>query len=86
MKALTILIIFLSFSTISLAQSTNTASEDTQISQVIKENTVVVKKASASTKMQRKVKNLNQKKSNAIISIKAYRKSLNIKVKTVKLC
>lgn len=86
MKALTILIIFLSFSTFSLAQSTNTASEDTQISQVIKENTVVVKKASASTKMQRKVKNLNQKKSNAIISIKAYRKSLNIKVKTVKLC
>ena len=86
MKALTILIIFLSFSTISLAQSTNTASEDTQISQVFKENTAVVIKATASTKMQRKVKNLNQKKSNAIISIKAYRKSLNIKVKTVKLC
>lgn len=30
--------------------------------------------------------NMNYKKSNELISIKAYRKSLQIKVKTVKMC
>lgn len=85
MKTLIALIVFLSFTTISLAQTNTVSSQETQISNVVKENTTVVKKATT-TKMQRRVKKLNHKKSNEIISIKAYRKSLNVKVKTVKLC
>jgi len=43
-------------------------------------------KASNYSKIRAKVIRLNHKKSNDIISIKAYRKSLHIKVKTVILC
>lgn len=86
MKTIITLIIFLSLSSLSFAQDVNSVSQDTQLSEVIKENKTVVKKATAFSNMQRRVKKLNQKKSNEIISIKAYRKSLNVKVKTVKLC
>ena len=86
MKTVIALILFLSLTTVSFAQTTAVSAQETQISNVIKENTTVVKKATATSKMQRRVKKLNHKKSNQIISIKAYRKSLNVKVKTVKLC
>jgi hypothetical protein len=43
-------------------------------------------KTSISSELKAKVLKINRKKSNEIISIKAYRKSLQIKVKTVKLC
>ncbi len=46
--------------------------------------------ASESSTLNAKIKHqlikLNHKKSNEIISIKAYKKSLQIKVKTIKLC
>ncbi len=40
----------------------------------------------SSAAMKAKVLKLNRKKSTEIISIRAYRKSLQIKVKTIKLC
>ena len=40
----------------------------------------------AEAKFRAKAKDLNYKKSNDIISVKAYRKSLQIKVKDIKLC
>lgn len=86
MKTAIALIVFLSLTTVSFAQSAAVPAQKTEISNVIKENTTAVKKATTTSKMQRRVKKLNHKKSNQIISIKAYRKSLNVKVKTVKLC
>ena len=86
MKTAIALIVFLSLTTVSFAQSTAVSAPKTQVSNVIKENTTAVKKATTTSKMQRRVKKLNHKKSNQNISIKAYRKSLNVKVKTVKLC
>ena len=86
MKTAIALIVFLSLTTVSFAQSTAVSAPKTQVSNVIKENTTAGKKATTTSKMQRRVKKLNHKKSNQIISIKAYRKSLNVKVKTVKLC
>lgn len=43
-------------------------------------------KDTAEAKIKAEVNGMNYKKSNDIISIKAYRKSLQIKVKEVKLC
>jgi hypothetical protein len=40
----------------------------------------------AEAKFRAKAKDMNYKKSNDIISVKAYRKSLQIKVKEVKIC
>jgi hypothetical protein len=51
-----------------------------------KEAVLDIDKTNSASKMQKKVLKLNHKKSNEIISIKAYRRSLNIKVKTVKIC
>ena len=76
MKTAIALIVFLSLTTVSFAQSTAVSAPKTQVSNVIKENTTAVKKATTTSKMQRRVKKLNHKKSNQIISIKAYRKSL----------
>lgn len=86
MKTVIALIVFLSLTTVSFSQTSTVSSQETEISNVIKENSTLVRKATTSSKMQRRVKKLNHKKSNQIISIKAYRKSLNVKVKTVKLC
>lgn len=44
------------------------------------------KEATSNSALKNKVIYINRKKSADIISIKAYRKSLQIKVKTVKLC
>lgn len=40
----------------------------------------------AEAKFRAKAKDMNYKKSNDIISVKAYRKSLQIKIKEVKIC
>jgi hypothetical protein len=53
---------------------------------VIKLKSSTEKKTKLSSKVSTKVKRLTNKKSNDLISIKAYRRSLNVKVKTLKLC
>ena len=58
---------------------------ETVIEKTIETEAIKLETASSST-MKAKVLKLNRKKSTEIISIKAYRKSLQIKVKTVKLC
>ena len=86
MKKSLALIIFLTISLTGFAQQSNTVTSETNIvdtEKVIKEEVV---KASVSSKLKAKVLKINHKKSNEIISIKAYRRSLKIKVKTVKTC
>lgn len=51
-----------------------------------KETSAVTKSTQLNAKIKKQLIKLNHKKSNEIISIKAYRKSLQIKVKTIKLC
>lgn len=92
MKKGLFIIVFLTLSLVSFAQ------QDTEVKQnVIVENeiervdaTQLIKPEATTTKAYSRVKatvlKMNRKKSNEIISIKAYRKSLQIKVKTVKLC
>ncbi|TXE18060.1 hypothetical protein ES692_07385 [Psychroserpens burtonensis] len=55
------------------------------IEKTLETNEIKQETVSSST-MKAKVLKLNRKKSSEIISIKAYRKSLQIKVKTIKLC
>jgi hypothetical protein len=51
------------------------------------EETQKIKKETTSTSAAKaQILKINRKKSSDIISIKAYRKSLQIKVKTIKLC
>lgn len=73
------------------AQSTVTTND--AIEQVAKEEvskTTIDNQSTKETKLNNQLKSqlieLNQKKSNDIISVKAYRKSLQIKTKEVKLC
>lgn len=73
------------------AQDTVTSND--AIQQVTKDevsNTSIETKTINETKINNQLKaqliELNQKKSNDIISIKAYRKSLQIKTKEIKLC
>ncbi|WP_028871697.1 hypothetical protein [Psychroserpens burtonensis] len=58
---------------------------ETVIEKTLETNGIKQETVSSST-MKAKVLKLNRKKSSEIISIKAYRKSLQIKVKTIKLC
>ncbi len=58
---------------------------ETVIEKTLETNGINQETVSSST-MKAKVLKLNRKKSSGIISIKAYRKSLQIKVKTIKLC
>lgn len=88
MKKAVVIILFLTMSLAGFAQQNNEVAlnNDTELVETIKEETVATAKVSVSAKMKAKVLKINRKKSNEIISIKAYRKSLQIKVKTVKLC
>ncbi len=70
----------------SFAQQDVIANNNTEIVETVKAEKPIVKKALISAKVKAKVLKINRKKSNEIISIKAYRKSLQIKVKTKKLC
>lgn len=47
---------------------------------------VIKKETTAASAIKAQVIKINRKKSNEIISIKAYRKSLHIKVKEVRVC
>ena len=86
MKNALIFILFLTVSFTGFAQQEVTFSTETEIVETVKEENVAAKTINVSAEVKAKVLKMNRKKSNEIISIKAYRKSLQIKVKTVKLC
>jgi len=86
MKKGLVIILFLTMSLAGFAQQDVVINVSTELVETIKVETPEAKKASFSAKFKAKVLKINRKKSNEIISIKAYRKSLQIKIKTVKLC
>lgn len=85
MKKGLIIIAFLTFSLAGFAQEATVATNENPI-ETVKAEQPEASKSTISAETKAKVLKLNHKKSNEIISIKAYRKSLQIKVKTVKLC
>ena len=91
MKKVLIILVILIAPFAAIAQD-NTASAPVQETTNVAPSTQEEVKTDASTKETAEAKfkaeaiDMNYKKSNDIISIKAYRKSLQIKVKEVKLC
>ncbi|MFD2914994.1 hypothetical protein [Psychroserpens luteus] len=85
-KVLTILA-FTLLPFLSIGQETNEVIKNNDTIETVIEKTKEIKQETASSStMKAKVLKLNRKKSTEIISIRAYRKSLQIKVKTIKLC
>lgn len=73
-----------------MAQVSNEDIKTNDIVKTVIENTIesknIKQETASSSAFKAQVLKINRKKSIEIISIKAYRKSLQIKVKTVKLC
>ncbi|MDG4714945.1 MULTISPECIES: hypothetical protein [Winogradskyella] len=86
MKKGLVILAFLTMSLAGFAQQDVVSNIETELVETVKSEKPEVAKATISAKAKAKVLKMNHKKSNEIISIKAYRKSLQIKVKTVKLC
>ena len=86
MKTGLIVIAFLTVSLAGFAQQALPSNTHADLIATVKAEKPETKKSIISAKLKAKVLKINRKKSNEIISIKAYRKSLQIKVKTVKLC
>lgn len=91
MKKVVIIIVILTapFLTFSQNNASSTISEETititpAANDEAKTNMPAQKTAEA--KFRAKAKDMNYKKSNDIISVKAYRKSLQIKIKEIKIC
>jgi hypothetical protein len=86
MKKGLIILAFLTMSLAGFAQQEVAVNTNVDLIETVKAEKPEAKKSVISAKVKAKVLKINRKKSNEIISIKAYRKSLQIKVKTVKLC
>ena len=86
MKKGLIILAFLTMSLTGFAQQEVAVNTNVVLIETVKAEKPEAKKSVISAKVKAKVLKINRKKSNEIISIKAYRKSLQIKVKTVKLC
>ena len=86
MKKGLIILAFLTMSLAGFAQQEVAVNTNVNLIETVKAEKPEAKKSVISAKVKAKVLKINRKKSNEIISIKAYRKSLQIKVKTVKLC
>ena len=86
MKKGLFIILFLTMSLAGFAQQDTTVNYENDLIENVKADKPETTNISVSAKVKAKVLKLNRKKSNEIISIKAYRKSLQIRVKTVKLC
>lgn len=86
MKKGLIILAFLTMSLTGFAQQEVAVNTNVDPIETVKAEKPEAKKSVISAKVKAKVLKINRKKSNEIISIKAYRKSLQIKVKTVKLC
>jgi len=88
-KVLIILVILVApFVTVAQNTTTNTSSEEVidVISSTEEVKTEVASSETAQARLKAQANDMNYKKSIDIISIKAYRKSLQVKVKEVKLC
>ena len=86
MKNALIIIFFLTLSLTGFAQQDVTVNNETERVETITIAKSEISTIAVSAEIKAKVLKLNRKKSKEIISIKAYRKSLQIKTKTVKLC
>ena len=86
MKKGLVIILFLTMSLAGFAQQDVIVNNGTELIEATKAVKPEAKTISISAKVKAKVLRMNRKKSNEIISIKAYRRSLQIRVKTVKLC
>ncbi|RCW93259.1 hypothetical protein [Winogradskyella arenosi] len=86
MKNALFIFLFLTLSFAGYAQQESIALTETEVVDTKKAENTEAKTIDMSAAIKAKVIKMNRKKSKAIISIKAYRKSLQIKVKTVKLC
>lgn len=87
MKNAIIIVLLIALPTFGMAQDTTVAvSTPTEQSIEVSPKKEVSKTSTLNSKLKTQLIKLNHKKSNEIISIKAYRKSLQIKVKTIKLC
>jgi len=86
MKKDLIILVFLTLSVTVYAQQDLETANGIDLIETIKVYKSRAAKKLSSAKIKTQVLKINHKKSNEIISIKAYRKSLQIKVKTVKLC
>ncbi|WP_179021148.1 hypothetical protein [Winogradskyella forsetii] len=86
MKTALIILVFLTMSFAGYAQQDVLVNNETELVETKEAVKPEVKTTNISAKVKAKVLKMNRKKSNEIISIKAYRKSLQIRVKTVKLC
>lgn len=86
MKKGLVIILFLTMSLAGFAQQDVVTNNETELVETTKAEKAEAKTISISAEVKAKVLKMNRKKSNEIISIKAYRKSLQLKVKTVKLC
>lgn len=86
MKKGLVILLFLTMSFAGFAQQDVVSNIETELVETVKSEKPEVAKTTISAKAKAKVLKMNHKKSNEIISIKAYRKSLQIKVKTKKLC
>ncbi|OUS01329.1 hypothetical protein A9Q86_05965 [Flavobacteriales bacterium 33_180_T64] len=90
MKKLLTILAFTLLPFLTMGQDTNVDIKNNDTIETVIEGTTETQKIKQETTSNSAAKSqllkINRKKSSDIISIKAYRKSLQIKVKTVKLC
>ncbi|SDG60661.1 hypothetical protein [Winogradskyella thalassocola] len=86
MKKGLFIILFLTMSLASFAQQDVIVNNETEVVETSKTVKSESSSAAISSEIKAKVLKMNRKKNNEIISIKTFRKSLQIRVKTVKLC
>jgi len=86
MKKGLFIILFLTMSLASFAQQDVIVNNEKEVIETSKTVKSESSDAAISSEIKAKVLKMNRKKNNEIISIKTFRKSLQIRVKTVKLC
>ena len=86
MKKVLITLVILVAPFVAIAQNETTNTPAQEVITVVASTTEASTNQTAEAKLQAQANDMNYKKSNDIISIKAYRKSLQVKVKEVKLC
>jgi hypothetical protein len=91
MKKVLIIMVILTAPFLMVAQSNTTSTVNEEVITITPTtneavNTNNTNQHTAEAKFKAQANDMNYKKSNDIISIKAYRKSLQIKVKEVKIC
>lgn len=89
MKNVVIILFLIALPTFGMAQNNDIATVSNSTENIIdtpKKEVTTAKSEALNAKIKSQLIKVNHKKSNEIISIKAYRKSLHIKVKNIKLC